>query len=1235
VGSSGYGTIKATPVGCGSCLAPATASIPVITHNAPISGQSTICVGNPVYFSLPLWPGAAYSWSVVNAVPSHSAFILSVTDDYKVLVEGYSTGTFVLNVYYSDIVAGCSDSSSMTVVISDLVTDQPSPAIGCAGYPATFTLSDTARSAWVISGPSNIFDTISGPLNSVTYTPPVPGTYTVTVTNPNVCVNAPLTYIVDATPSVTDTLISGTDTVCRNTPYTYTAKIPAPSGVQYTWSLPNPSDGTIVGANTGNSVIVKWAATTTGTLRISAQSTVNASCIDTAGGYYTVYIIKPNAAFNYPHSVCANNVSTAVSAVSSEEDFYTWTFTPSNLASCVSGYEHSMHPQIQYNNVTVPTYVVVTLTVTRCNTSAHTNDSVLILPPPTVTVSGGDTDCVQSFTAAISPSLPGTTYTWTLSDGTLVSTGTSNTLGYTFTQGGPYWIRVTAYYTDSCTGSVNSANDSFVVSNGCVPTYTGSGGSSGSPCVLGYSSTFRCNSANTGYVLKLSGNPGYAGGTGYTWSVSPAISGQTSFSGQVVSIAGAAIGTAYSVTMTATESGQTCSVSFVTDTVPALPSAAFYYEDSSLYNSSSFPHYTNHSKICEGYSITLQPVLPQNPNWIYYWHDNHDFADIVAYNPPKEYSITGTSNISSNITLNVTDQYGCVATHSDTNFTVVVNQLAGQVGPTTGPGHLVQLENASYICPNSSNADTFDYQLPIGSLGNPNHWNWYNAANPNQNLSRLPRPLIAGLDGRYLCIVTDSNGCEQISGQAGVIQTLTMPPVSINSNSTYCVGDTVRLSVVRYPNVGYNWSIPGVGTDTGIAWSIPNLHTGTYIVTLSYTDTFPNTGTPSLICSQLVTDTFVIDTIPTVTALIDSSRFSCDPYNIGLTAIGTPSNISNYYWSNGASTQSTTVAAGGDYRVWLTGPGHCVAHSDILVPDDPSVLIQYAPYGCYTYSCSTLTTIGVQLTGPPSTSFVAWSWNLSGQPITGYTGTNSPVAPYTAYAAGDYSLTLYEAAGQDTCAATSALMHISASDVPCHYCDLHLLEKVTCALTDNFFITVVNSSYSPASYTITSSSGTFVGLSPAVIGFDTTDITATFVPNLGVSGNAFIVVTLVDSSGNSCQDTASFHLPTCESEHKELGTKDSSGVQIAKMLLLPNPASDMVNVVYSTGPGSGPLPAGERLDLVITDVSGQEAGLQTLSNISGMVTLDVSGLRPGMYTVSLMKNQNPVATDKLEVTAHK
>jgi hypothetical protein len=138
-----------------------------------------------------------------------------------------------------------------------------------------------------------------------------------------------------------------------------------------------------------------------------------------------------------------------------------------------------------------------------------------------------------------------------------------------------------------------------------------------------------------------------------------------------------------------------------------------------------------------------------------------------------------------------------------------------------------------------------------------------------------------------------------------------------------------------------------------------------------------------------------------------------------------------------------------------------------------------------------------------------------------------------------------------------------------------------------------------------------------------------------VSGNAFIVVTLVDSSGNSCQDTASFHLPTCESEHKELGTKDSSGVQIAKMLLLPNPASDMVNVVYSTGPGSGPLPAGERLDLVITDVSGQEAGLQTLSNISGMVTLDVSGLRPGMYTVSLMKNQNPVATDKLEVTAHK
>jgi hypothetical protein len=87
-----------------------------------------------------------------------------------------------------------------------------------------------------------------------------------------------------------------------------------------------------------------------------------------------------------------------------------------------------------------------------------------------------------------------------------------------------------------------------------------------------------------------------------------------------------------------------------------------------------------------------------------------------------------------------------------------------------------------------------------------------------------------------------------------------------------------------------------------------------------------------------------------------------------------------------------------------------------------------------------------------------------------------------------------------------------------------------------------------------------------------------------------------------------------------------------KMLLMPNPASDMVNVVYSTGPTNDLLAKGESLTLSLTDASGKEIEVQTLSKVSGSVTVDVSALRSGMYFVSLRKNHIPITTDKLMVT---
>jgi hypothetical protein len=1331
VGSGGFGYVIDTPVSCGTCHAPSSVKIPVITQNARINGALTICPNSPNYYSLPLWPGGVYHWSLVNGSPNPSVSMLTANDDYNVLIKAATYGTFTLKVKYTDPVAGCVDSSYVVVRVAASAVDSASPAVGCTNHAVTFTLSNSAVSRWSLVSPGGAVDTFGGTTsNSVIYTPVTAGNYVVNVISPNVCTGAPLTYHVDQTPSVANSIITGPDSVCRNTPYAYVDSPPAPAGVQYRWSLPNPGDGVIVGSNVGNRVVVKWtnaAYAAACTLRVTAMSTVNTSCVDTASRSYLVHIIEPDSVFNFPLTACANSVSGAVSAVSHAQDYYTWSFTPSNLASCVIGYDHSVHPQIQFNNVTTPTKVAITLTVTRCNKTVFKTDTVTIIPLPSVSVTADTPFCPLGssiFVAHPSAAWPHTTYTWTINNGDTINTGTSTTLNYVFLDTGSYWVRVTAHFADTCIGSVSSARDSFRIRRcgsgigGSGTSGTGGGpgtGGSGSPCPItfgtptirvfcndsvsvtetyspsgtlvsqswsldsasyflvgtpstssvtsgskynfrvnhsgyypltytvtllvggstitcstiilvkvplhvGYTSTLQCNSSNSGYVLHLTDNSDYVGARPiYTWGTLP-------------NVLPSGLDTGTSMT-TGTLTGPFCRVSYTVDqgpllcqvwftvVVPTTPTAAFYYIDTPLATSPNSPN------VCEGFSIKLQPTLtPQNPLWTYHWHDYHDGADIIYYNPAKEYDynyVLAHGIVFDSISLHVTDNYGCSASTHSQRFTIKENLIGGRVGPF---GSLVHPENAVYLCPGAGPFN-FDYEnFPSTQTGSPSHWNWYNAASPYLNRGRLGTAPISGPDGRYLCIATDQYGCQDISSPAGVIQTLPIPPVTISGTQHYCAGDTVVLTATLVDSMHYSWSLPGHANTAGNVWSIPNLAAGSYTETLTYTYTFANTGSTPVTCSQSTTFSFRVDSVPIVVGVIGS--VTCSPYTVNLNAYGTLS--TGYSWSNQATTQNTQVSSGGDYRVVLTSQGGCQAHYDVLVPDDPSLLIQYAPYGCYTYGCTTIDSAGVELTGPPNTIFAHWSWNVSGSPVR--SGTNSPVAPYIAHYAGDYSLTLVDdISGSSYCNATSPLMHISASPVPCPVlCSLGAIgEELTCTGDSNIEIRVTNGTYSHDTFNLTSPSGTFVGVTPSSVGASGsyTFIYATFVPNLGVSGSIFVVVTVADSSGG-CQDTLSIPLLDCK-HGKSRPERDST--VLGKMLLMPNPASDIVKVVYSTGPTNGPLPAGETLTLSLTSVTGQLIEQQALGTVSGMVTVNVSAMKAGTYFVTLSRNHSTVATDKLEV----
>jgi hypothetical protein len=549
-----------------------------------------------------------------------------------------------------------------------------------------------------------------------------------------------------------------------------------------------------------------------------------------------------------------------------------------------------------------------------------------------------------------------------------------------------------------------------------------------------------------------------------------------------------------------------------------------------------------------------------------------------------------------------------------------------------------------YWCPTGGTV-TFNYELGAGQTGTPTQWKWYYASNPSNILATTATYTNnTGPNGRYLCLVTDADGCQAISGgiantAAGSIQTLPMPSVGIDGKRNYCVGDSVYLKATPIPHVSYSWTIGSRHYTAGPNWTVSGLTAGFDTVLLTYTDTFAIPGYPSITCSGTATPfVFTVNALPTVTALLDTTNITCDPYSVGLTATGT-AGLTSYTWSNGAVTKNTHVTMGGDYRVWLTGNGGCTSHSDISVPEDPAVLLQYAPYGCYTYNCDVLTGTGVELDGPPNTTFKTWSWNAEGSPISGHTGANSAVAAYVVHYTGDYSLSVYD--GVDTihnkCSRTSPLMHITASPAPCQArCNMHDTVTVSdCSGRGVFPVTIrlSNGVYAGATYNLTSPSGTFTGTTPSVLPLGNNTIHTTFNANIAVTGRVQLVITLIYPTG-TCQDTLSFTLPTCTKMAPASPPNEAVAVEGIQMRLMPNPASDKVTVVYSTGTTNDSITNGEMLTLSLVDIGGQEIETLPLATISGLVTIDVSSLASGLYFVTLRRNHIPLATSKLMVMSH-
>ncbi len=441
-------------------------NVPVHCPNTNVALNASTLLGSPSY---------TYTWIQSGSEIYTNTSTPGNTDQITVT----STGANTFTVYSEDRYS-CPKSASITLSVTPTPTITVNSSTICLGrQTASLTATGAATYTWA---PAATLSAATG--NSVTATPGVTTTYTITGTDINTCINtgtAAVTVINNPT-----LLVSLNATICPAASTVLTVS----GAITYTWA---PS--VTLSSATGASVTANPSATTSYTVTGANSS----GCTATNTIQVTV-AANPTVTCSSGATVCPGT-STVITATGASS--YTW--SPAAALSSATG-----------ASVTATPLLNTTYTVTGSNASGCINSntvSVTIAPNPTITVSANTTICpTGTSTLTVSGA---TNYTWTPAGSLNTSSGAS----VTATPG------ATTIYT------ITGAN-----ATGCAGTNTISITVTPNPTVTVASNATVCpNSANT---LTA------AGASSYTWTPNQFLN--TTLSGTVISTP--TLSTTYTIT---------------------------------------------------------------------------------------------------------------------------------------------------------------------------------------------------------------------------------------------------------------------------------------------------------------------------------------------------------------------------------------------------------------------------------------------------------------------------------------------------------------------------------------------------------------------------------------------------------------------------------------------------------------------------------------------------------------
>lgn len=345
---------------------------------------------------------------------------------------------------------------------------------------------------------------------------------------------------------------------------------------------------------------------------------------------------------------------------------------------------------------------------------------------------------------------------------------------------------------------------------------------------------------------------------------------------------------------------------------------------------------------CQGNSV----LLTSSEGTSYLWSTGATTQSITAIT-------TG------NYTVKVTTPGGCSATSTATTLTVSPLPTA-----TITPAGEVAICGANSVVLSASQGTSYL---------------WSNGATAKDiSVSTL---------GDYTVAITNANGCSATSPATTVkLSPAANAVITTSGSTTICEGNSVILTASK--NESYLWS-NGATTQ-----SITVTVAGNYSVVVTN------------ICGDTKTSDLTSVTVNPLPSTATISPAGATTICEGNSVILTASSGSSYLWSNGATTQSITVSAAGNYSVTVANENGCSTTSiETTVAVNPLSIATITPNGPLTFCEGS----SVVLTSSPGT--IMWSTGETTQSI-------------TVIKSGDYSVTVTGGVG---CSVTSPATTVSVT----------------------------------------------------------------------------------------------------------------------------------------------------------------------------------------------------------------